>query len=509
MLRFIFLVKEVMEEKKFEEFNLEKLIKSRINEIDNNKEWFKYDFETLDNKNLVIFVTSSKYNNYNLNINENYNLKLYFKESVIENFWWDVINTKAKIKFLIFNDCDFNTKIIWWKSEKSTFIYNELWFILKEFQINYSNNNNLWWILIFYNFLIDTFTINNQNKKNIKFDRIKIYNNVLLKNLLIDNIEISELILENINNNFESFEIRNCKIDKLIIKNSNLWKAVFNWVEIWELEIENVTLNDCIFNWVDFKTYELEEIKNGDSVNYKVMKDNYRQLKHVMDKNANYTEANEFYSLEMEYYRLYLTNWNYKKGLLQNLTNNFFGTNIENSWKYLILNFLWLINNFWNNIYRNIFTIYLYLFLVTIISFTSNNYKKSDIFYSIEFTQILRFLILFLVIYFIPVLFSVFLKKIKKGNLIVKIDNFISSSNFTIITHIIIVIFLLFLLNVDVNRFHWIETFIYLINPFSWLTPNSMSHLLWSEKLWMIIHKIIYWILIYQLIIALKRTTRR
>lgn len=33
------------------------------------------------------------------------------------------------------------------------------------------------------------------------------------------------------------------------------------------------------------------------------MKDNYRQLKHVMDKNANYTEANEFYALEMDYLR--------------------------------------------------------------------------------------------------------------------------------------------------------------------------------------------------------------
>lgn len=146
---------------------------------------------------------------------------------------------------------------------------------------------------------------------------------------------------------------------------------------------------------------------------------------------------------------------------------------------------------------------------MTLISFVSNDYTKSDIIYSIEFTQILRFIILILTIYFIPVLLSIFLNKIKKDNIIVKIDNFISSANFTIISHIIIAFFLLFLLNIDINRYHWVETFIYLINPFSWLTPNSMSHLLWSEQLWMIIHKIIYWILIYQLIITLKRTTKR
>jgi hypothetical protein len=32
------------------------------------------------------------------------------------------------------------------------------------------------------------------------------------------------------------------------------------------------------------------------------MKDNYRQLKFVMDKNGNYTEANNFFSKEMDYY---------------------------------------------------------------------------------------------------------------------------------------------------------------------------------------------------------------
>jgi hypothetical protein len=42
-------------------------------------------------------------------------------------------------------------------------------------------------------------------------------------------------------------------------------------------------------------------------------KDNYRQLKHVMDSNANYIEGNKFYALEMESHRLLLNNLNHNK----------------------------------------------------------------------------------------------------------------------------------------------------------------------------------------------------
>ncbi len=167
----------------------------------------------------------------------------------------------------------------------------------KSLNINYENLSCNNWNLALYWFSIENINIINIWNK-VSFKWISLNNNNLLNQLLIDSIEIWELILENINNNFESFEIRNCKIDKLIIKNSNLWNAVFNWVEIWKLEIENATLNDCIFNWVDFKTYKLSD--NNWKISTKVMKDNYRQLKHVMDKNWNHTEANIFFALEMK-----------------------------------------------------------------------------------------------------------------------------------------------------------------------------------------------------------------
>jgi hypothetical protein len=54
------------------------------------------------------------------------------------------------------------------------------------------------------------------------------------------------------------------------------------------------------------------------------MKDNYRQLKHVMDKNMNYTDANEFYALEMLYYTKYINKLDYFtfKSAIKNLYNS-------------------------------------------------------------------------------------------------------------------------------------------------------------------------------------------
>jgi hypothetical protein len=49
-----------------------------------------------------------------------------------------------------------------------------------------------------------------------------------------------------------------------------------------ELFLSNINLNGCIFNGVKFPdNYELKE----NNLSNKQMKDNYRQLKFVMDKN--------------------------------------------------------------------------------------------------------------------------------------------------------------------------------------------------------------------------------
>ncbi len=54
-----------MSEIQYEAFNLEKLVKLRINEINNKADWFKYEHEKKDDKNLVIFVPKLNYDEYN------------------------------------------------------------------------------------------------------------------------------------------------------------------------------------------------------------------------------------------------------------------------------------------------------------------------------------------------------------------------------------------------------------------------------------------------------------
>lgn len=490
------------------EFNLRKEAIKQYNSIKNfvdeniiKKEWIP-----------IIHISKKIIENFNFNF-DNYKIqKLFFSNSTINNFdydnvieWWIIKNIIWEISFL---DCLFNEKIIKWIKPNWSFHFSNNKNILNVFRIKYNNKVNRKWIINFHNFRILEFIISNQNIKNrvSKFKKIRIYNNIELKSLLIENIIIDELVLESINNNFKSFEIRNCVIDKLIIRNSNLWKAVFNWVTIKELEIQNATVNDCIFNWVDFcNNYQLTEIeKEKWIVDYKIMKDNYRQLKHVMDKNANYTEANKFFALEMEYQRLHLSDWKQNKWLLYNLSQSFFGSHAQNWWQLFILNISSLINEFWNNISRNIFVIYLYIILATLVSYMSN---KMDYFSNnLEWNHLLWLLCLFLWLWLILyILWKIF----TTDKVLSYIDTKLESKIFAVFAHIFIFWFLLYLCTVEVNRFYWIETFTYLLNPFSWLTDRSMMNLLWTEKIWLIIHKIIYWTLIYQLIIALKRTTKR
>ena len=371
----------------------------------------------------IIHISNKTLNKFNFDYNDYIIKRLYFSNSTIKCFVLDnIINFKMiknNILSIFFEDCLFTNNILKWKEIHGTLDFWNNKNNLECFNITYNNTNNKTWSLNFYNFRIINFKINkidNDNKVS-KFSKIYIYNNIKLNELLINNIVIWELILESINNNFESFEIRNCKIDKLIIRNSNLWKAVFNWVEIWELEIENATLNDCIFNWVDFyNNYKLSN--NNWNISTRTLKDNYRQLKHVMDKNWNHTEANKFFALEMEYH---------SKSPNLSLYENFS---------------LWVqkfVNNFWGNWFRNFVIILFFACLCTLINY----------FYLLMFY--------------------------------------------------------------DLIKFDFILTFFNLLSPFYGLWKDTFNTLNLDLPLYwsFILYKIIYWILIYQLIIALKRTTKR
>ncbi len=486
MLRFIFLVLEM-------EFNLKNSLNKRLE----NMSYFHDLYEKKSDKNIYLIEDNLEYTDFDFElINTDYNIKLYFIKSIISNFYIDTYENISYINSIIFQDCKFNKGLLINNNSQFTFNFWDYIWIFKELIISYEKTDNNWWLLNFTNFRIIKFLINNNYSISTSFKKIRIYNNIELKYFLVENINIWELILENINNNFESFEIRNCKVGKLVIKNSNLWNAVFNWVEIWELEIQNVTLNDCIFNWVDFyNNYKLSN--NNWNISTRTLKDNYRQLKHVMDKNWNHTEANNFYALEMEEYMKFYNNIN-KLSYKEVFKNIFDIKKSSNYWEKLILNFNYLINNFWTNIILNMYTIFIYL---SICYGTSFVYSYIIVIINWELTTKTDDKIIITLLSITCFTCLLIMKKI--------------IANYPLITTLFFILLVTFFwyffnfTNIDSINFKWLETLVYLLNPFSWLATNTISHLHLLEKFWLIIHKIIYWILIYQLIIALKRTTRR
>jgi hypothetical protein len=176
-----------------------------------------------------------------------------------------------------------------------------------------------------------------------------------------------------------------------------------------------------------------------------------------------------------------------------------------------------MINKFWTDISINLFFIGYYLLIAYAISFFTN--MIANLWITFNYNNIELFHILWIILLiFILFWYIYILEKTYKY-----IDNLrhhsIMNTYWWYIWIVTLFVWILaitllskYIFHLEHNNdihFQWIKTFIYLLNPFSWLTDNSMLKLYWTEQLWMIIHKIIYWILIYQLIIALKRTTKR
>ncbi len=279
-----------------------------------------------------------------------------------------------------------------------------LWSILncqiKELELNifndsikHSKNFPIWWTNIWYTSQLTSgiangslklnsilklhkFSVINSSKKNVSFQKITISNFIQSEwIILISGLIVEELIIDNYELFNWNLTIQNSIIKNLIIKNSDLWKMKFNWVKIKKtLTIENVTLNDCIFNGVEFpKDYRIEEInKDPVKIRYKKMKDNYRQLKFVMDKNGNYTEANHFYAKEMQFHMQHLEAIlkNKKQKDISSLEKSWFGWAMSRMvWEKILLSFSKSISEFWNNWMRPIFFLFLLAISATNIKF--------------------------------------------------------------------------------------------------------------------------------------------
>ena len=256
----------------------------------------------------------------------------------------------------------------------------------------------------------------------IKINDIITYSNDNSK-YLINNVKTDVFHIENIKNLSSNFEIRNVEIDYLIIKNSDLWRLTLNWVKIWRLTIQNVVLNNCIFNWVEFSDYNLwnDEWKILD-LN---IKDNYRQLKHVMDKNWNYTEANRFYANEMKSYGKTLS-WE------------------KDYFNKMIHSFQYHVSDFWSSWAKALVSLLLFVLISSIIDF---------------------------------IYWEFIVNRYESTNVLEYINSF-----FYVNSNYINPLFLLD--NVNINY-------------------NSI------DLYWFFIYKVIYWTIVYQLIISIRRTTRR
>lgn len=344
--------------------------------------------------------------------------------------------------------------------------------------------------------------------------------------------------------------------------NINLWKTIFNWVKIEKLYLENATLNDCIFNWVDFPdNYELEDIefeqkkidkitpikkiwflwiiKNffleiieivypyldkyfskeekieekemkifETKVDYKKMKDNYRQLKFVMEKNWNKTESNKFFEKEMNSY--------FKEIIAKNVfitLNDYW--NIDNYflkwglvWEKITLLFWKILNNFGNNWVITMIWLFLFVSYSTLIKTEYNNIQNiwfiNKISNEIDLINQLLYYTTFESFTFIWYIILLIIMKI--------LWNFIE-----FLFRIMPVIFITLLI---IGVFIWtyyigwekeiFNDFLKLLfNPFYWFKDLYSEKMEWIELLWFTIYKIIYLIIFWHLIVALKRTTKR
>ena len=263
---------------------------------------------------------------------------------------------------------------------------------------------------------------------------------------LISWIQTDELIFENSSNLSNKFVLQDLDIWYCKFINSDLWKTIFNSVNLRNFYLKNSVLNNCIFNWVDFPE-KLEEMEDSKEKTWKIsdkkMKDNYRQLKFVMDKNWNYTEANNFFEKEMEYemFRIWIKKWFWRNiAYFLHLVKNLFDwKEAQNFWKKIHLLIWLIISDFWNNYMRVLFWIFLLSFLSTYFNIWYNWFDT--------FTE---------------------------------------------------------------NLENYTKLFFYFLYPLYWISENDfIKHLDGWLTIWFIFYKVIYAILFWHLIVALKRTTKR
>lgn len=486
-----------------------------------------------------------------------------FKESSmfqIFNSWWlalektrFIFNKYQKIhsinyaKWLYFCNCDFKKWLkfsgctFWWQfAFAKSKCLKELIFEMCIFQNDFymfSNNIkhlNISWGSFSKNLMIDwrkwdikTFTL--------WWCKFKDKNN---SDVLLLDIKTDTMLIEWFYNDCHDFSINWWVFWGLRIESSDLWRLKFNGVNIQKLSLENATLNDCIFNWCSFpKDYKIEDIpelntKWENDVNYKKMKDNYRQLKHVMDKNGNHTEANKFYAKEMEYYEKTLgieKKWLWST-LIEILKTIWFWWENKKRWEKLSLLFSDSITEHWTNLTRWLFVLFVFAFLSTNISlwylitwitsceaifkyFIDQCNSRASL--NIMWTILTIFMWIVLILSVIQDSKQKILRETKLQNIIKWIQNIIKW-DYILLSFLLIIFILLsfsggiiYFIEWDRYTFIPLRHFINLLDPTYWLVKNQISNYSTIEIIFFVIYKILYGVILWHVLVAARRTTRR
>lgn len=389
---------------------------------------------------------------------------------------------------------------------------------------------------------IKIFVLKNTSNNLLKIGEIKITDFDIQDGVYdFNNFEIDNFVFDSFSNNAKKFILTDLVIHKLEIRNADLWRMIFNWVKIWKLTLENATLNDCIFNGVTFESYELWDEIDWKKVPLERLKDNYRQLKYVMDKNNNYIEANKFYELEMETY-MRIIYWVEKISIFSIFdifSQKFLWMKSKNLSSFIQLYFWYQISEFWNNWLRVISLFFILAIVSTSLWFASYLFSLGNEWYylvkpsliyiwsSAHFFKTYKYissnlfgdfvaLSIIVCCFLAPIIYKHFINNyiswlvtLREGKYIKGIIKYIGSK-FKIFSKIIGVTFLLLLLLfVYTSNYNFIWNFLNYLMPLYWFNLEDLKTYNAIELLGLIVYKLIYILLLSHLVIALKRTTKR
>ena len=190
---------------------------------------------------------------------------------------------------------------------------------------------------------LENISLSNLNLNNLKLSKYntleKLYfNNLIIKrNFTVNSLKIKEWYLNNSSINslyfynigfiddsniyFEELKIKDFKVESLQHNTKNIqFNHVFleNSFDVEKANFSNLTFNDFDISRarkrldkVSFIDSILNSIKWGNISKIESTKDIFRQLKFVNDKQANYIDANNFYSMEMKKHKEDLRNYSW------------------------------------------------------------------------------------------------------------------------------------------------------------------------------------------------------